>query len=237
MKTLTGLFVIVLAALIVLTIIPPSREPVSMDAPRATVYKVSIHANTEERPVVGWGSGVMIAPFTMLTAAHVAADYSGRPQLNISVGDDYRPAKVLKIDRNKDVALLQVALGCPCAPLAAIETRDHAVVAIGYPLSNILKSQIVTTGTLAGELWRETERTVDLGDNYTIVVKERVRFLIATAPIAPGNSGSGLFAYDGRRWLLIGLTVAVPNAGDFTPVLVMHLPIVVPGATLMEFVK
>src|SRR3990167_8444922 len=168
----------------------------SFDTPRSFVHKIYQLREGCTEPsrecVGGSGSAVMVAPGLALTAAHVA----GNKNLYI-LG---RPVKTIKIDEERDIALVSVALDCPCAPLGNMPNLDDKVVAVGWPLGAV---EFATEGRVQG--W----------DVFRIW---------SNSPIAPGNSGGGLFAFLMGQWKLVGITVEVAglNLGFFgIPVVTM----------------
>lgn len=140
-------------------------------------------------------SGVVIAPGTILTAKHC-----------VGIGDvtvDGKPASFERTDPASDLALLKFDGGCPCAHFGPAPKIDDEVLVIGYPYGSILgPTNVVTRGTVHG--------TVDKGE-----LSERFgHTFVLTAPASPGNSGGGVFALHGDRWLLVGILVA--GAGSTT---------------------
>jgi S1-C subfamily serine protease len=134
-------------------------------------------------------SGVMVAPHIMVTAAHCAGD-------KLLVGG--KPAKVLKKNDAEDVAVLEVAEVCPCAQIAHAPVQiDEQVVVVGFPMNDFVHGQILTEGRAQGEV--ESPRGI----------RQRI-----TAPIAPGNSGGGVFVNRLGRWELVGLASAVVQRCD-----------------------
>jgi S1-C subfamily serine protease len=149
--------------------------------PRSTVHAIYGEAEAKSSQ----GSGVMIAPRLMLTVAH------GMTNGPVFVGALRAPAKVLRVDKEKDLALLLVAMDCPCARVAAVEPEiDERLLAIGYPMNTVLGVQVLTEGRYQG-------------------VKAESPSAAITTPLAPGNSGGGVFAWDGMRWSLVGIAEGV----------------------------
>lgn len=145
--------------------------------PRATVHKVFTKSG-------GSASGVMIAPMLMLTAAHVAE------QPGLYVGQQRATVRVLRSDKKKDLALLLVAVGCPCATITTRPPEiDERLITVGYPMNNLVGAQVLTEGRYQG-----------VG---------RDGFMSITPPVGPGNSGGGVFVFDGIRWSLAGITDGV----------------------------
>lgn len=158
----------------------------SASMPRDVVHKIGI---VQDGKVIGSGSGVMIAPLLMLTAAHVA---NAGPVL--AIDGDLAPVRVLRVDPKNDIALLMVAVNCPCATLATRPVRvDQPVTAVGFPYHHVLGAQIMTEGRVQG--------TAPTGQT------------IFTAPVARGNSGGGLFVLESGRYKLVGIVVGVIRDG------------------------
>lgn len=154
--------------------------------PRSFVHKIGI---VQEGKVIGSGSGVMIAPLLMLTAAHVA---NAGPVL--AIDGELAPVRVLRVDPKKDLALLMVAVNCPCAALALQPVHmDQPVTAVGFPYFHILGVQILTEGRVQGT-----------GPNGETIF---------TAPVARGNSGGGIFVREAGRYKLAGIVVGVMRDG------------------------
>ena len=143
---------------------------------RASVYLINTASG-------GNGSGVMIEPNLMLTAAHVAGDGTG-----LTVGPEKLPAKLLYVDKDNDIALLYVSLECPCVSLADPPKPDVPVVIIGFPINEHFHVQTVTEGLVQGR-WENR--------------------LAMTAPASGGNSGGGVFVYQDGEWKLAGILVEV----------------------------
>lgn len=205
---------LVLGGVLVYAFVAGFRVGLPAPAPRNTVHAVMLHA--EGVDAYARGSGVMIAPRIMLTAAHVVADW---PEgTTPRVGGD--PARVVRMDVARDLAILLVSLGCPCASFTVDLPRDAPAVAIGYPLGGVLANVAVLTE----------------GRVQALIELEHGWRVLATTPIAFGNSGGGLFV--GGK--LAGIIVEMP--GQIVPmgwaaisVPVGHLALAVPVTTIREF--
>ena len=178
----------VLASAVVLTAIhqlvwryQPLNEPTEF------VYKVY--------GMMGSCSGVMIAPQRMLTAAHCAN------LMDLTVNG--KPAKTLKIEPSKDLLLLEVALDCPCVPVA--DTEGTNVTAVGYPLG-LVKATAV--GILRG---------------YTFdpILPEFYEFAVYQSSVEGGFSGGGVFTFRDGRWELVGIVSAGSKTLMLAPTLKM----------------
>ena len=200
-------FWITIAAAWLAVIVVMVTKTAAVVEPRDTVHVVIVYGqNGEPR---GNGSGVMVAPGLMLTAAHVVD--SGR----VGVGLSQAPAKVVKVSKILDLALLEVALACPCAPVASKAPKvDSPVAAIGYPSFNYAAVQMRTAGHIQGRV-------------------ERDHRLMFSAPISGGNSGGGLFFGD----TLVGIVVEVINGGNmFSSSPIYHIARAVDTESLSVFV-
>ena len=142
---------------------------------------------------MGNGSGVMIAPRRMLTAAHVARiDNDNAPLLL-----NGKRVKILKMDEELDLALLEVEEDCPCVPVGKeLPKPDSIAYIVGFPVYREGMPQFVTEGKIQG-FWPETRR------------------ILTNILAAPGNSGGGLFVYNNGTWELSGILVAVSAIGGF----------------------
>jgi S1-C subfamily serine protease len=152
-------------------------------------------------PGLGNGSGVMIAPGRMLTAAHVAKINEQVPLLL-----NGKPIKVLKIDEDIDIALLEVDEACPCVSLTdKLPAVDQVAYIVGFPLHSEEMPQYLTEGRIQGTTTKY---------NRTLT----------SVPAAPGNSGGGLFVYEDGKWKLAGILVSVSGMGNmFGLIMVFHM--------------
>lgn len=161
--------------------------------PRSQVHKLF-------EPGRGSGSGVVIAPGVVLTAGHVAS----HPGLNVLVappqGDK---GKTKAVDQDHDLGLIEYPadiVTCPCAKLADHEAElDERVIVVGFPygIGATAGRSVVTEGRSQGVM------LLPDGD-----VK-----LIVTAPVAPGNSGGGVYVFRDGEWQLVGILVASTPQG------------------------
>jgi hypothetical protein len=151
----------------------------------------------------------------MLTVAHVVDDKG------LTAGTQRAPVKVLRIDPEKDLALLLVAIPCPCANISIGDSPaiDEAIIMVGYPLHSYTGAQTITEGRVQG------------------ITKEGR--LLTTANIAPGNSGGGVFVKVRGNWRLIGIARAVTSFcfGPFQCQLFTHLSHVISTEMMWEFLS
>ena len=138
-------------------------------------YSVTGSANTSTDDEESSGTGFVIAPNGIIaTCAHVV---EGAKRMEVNLGGQSYPATVIAVDSKADVALIRIdATALPSLQLGDSETVQLAesVRAIGYPLSDVLGTDVkVTTGTVAG----------------IVQDKQRGKRIQIDASINPGNSG------------------------------------------------
>lgn len=158
---------------------------------RKYVYPVVIGQPTNSvtvQAIISSGSAIIIAPGYAVTAAHVVPP-TPREMMSIHHGGQLIRATPVKIDHDKDLALLAVNIDCPCAPVAtrALEL-DDVVYSVGFPMYLMYGVQFVTTGTVQGAFRGNT---------------------VTTSLTAPGGSGGGVFAKENRDYKLVGIAVAI----------------------------
>lgn len=187
-------------AILVLLLVPACSQP---EYPRQAVHLVEVPG--------GNGSGVMIDKFLMLTAAHVIGDGN-----NVTVGPKKYPAKLILKDEKLDIALLHVAIDCPCTPLADIPAMDDKVVVIGFPVNQHVGMQVMTEGRVQG------------------ILENRMQL---AASVAGGNSGGGVFVVQHGEWKLAGIISQVVGwCIEFSCYPAMHLSRAVDPITMRNFV-
>ena len=155
----------------------------SMEQAREVVAKFT----SETAPGMN-SSAVVVAPEIALTAGHCADIPS--PQLELENGL-LLPAESVYALKDRDLAVMIVpGLECPCAFIDYDHPalKDEIAYAVGYPFNLI---QILTTGYIQGR---------DIEDSS--------EYLLSTTPLAPGNSGGGLFVVRDGYAYLVGITVA-----------------------------
>ncbi len=167
---------------------PPKPPPLGEAEPPRTL------PSDRERPLSS-GTGFVVADGRVLTNNHVIED-CGRLVIRNSTGARL-PARVNATDRQRDLALLTVAVsvGPPLTFRDRPEIRrGESVITYGFPLSGLLSSgPSLTTGDLSA--------LSGLRDNPA-------NFQI-TAPVNPGNSGGPLLDSQAN---VIGVVVSKLNA-------------------------
>lgn len=148
------------------------------------------------------GSGFFMTKSGIIaTNAHVVEDAENIEVIvSNEVGNFTYTAKILLIDINNDVALLQIDdekfSGTSNIPYAIIENSDigSKVFTIGYPLNDIMgRNYKVTDGIISSKSG----------------IADDLRYYQISVPIQPGNSGGPLFNKDGN---VIGITSAKLNS-------------------------
>lgn len=151
---------------------------------RATESVVAITAGAEQI-----GTGFIIAPDRVLTVAHVV-DAAAGLSARVRVRDRLEPYRVLAIDRERDLALLEVSLPSIDPILwgsSADLTRGEDVIVLGFPIG--LQSVSLTKGVVSSPL-----------QSF-----QGVAYVQTDAAINPGNSGGPLVNGQGQ---LVGINVA-----------------------------
>lgn len=136
---------------------------------------------------LGAGSGVIVGPNLIITNAHVIENGS-----QFLLGRGKKPLNPIAVDQMHDLALLQGPTEGQGLPLriGAPLWLGEAVMAAGYPLSDILGSDLkVTTGNISGLVGPMNDIS-------------RFQF---SAPIASGSSGGAIIDEQGN---LVGITSA-----------------------------
>ncbi len=137
-------------------------------------------------------SAVAISETLAVTAAHCVDDATlwNNPVPPKLDGFSFQ---VEKIDEKHDLALLKVhepyKFPFPIKINKDILQRDQELVAVGFPLNEGLHNQILTEGRFQGS---------NLNG-----------FLVITTPLAPGNSGGGIFYFKNGDWYLAGIASAI----------------------------
>jgi len=159
-----------------------------------------------------YGSSTELGHEIFLTAAHCLGKPDGL--FIVDKADTPIKATIVRKDEPNDLALISAPISGPNVRLLTIDpTLGDEVLAIGWPLG--------MGPTLTRGLWQ---------GNTKIEVEDGVerRYSYITAPLAPGNSGGGVFVLYNGEWYLAAVSQAVPviAINGFTPNLVFHLGMV-----------
>lgn len=145
--------------------------------------------------MVSSGTGFVVAPGRALTNAHVV-ERCRAVRVRLANGND-APARVLRSDRARDLALIEVPQDA--GPALSFRRdmnvrRGDGVVTYGFPLAGMLSSgPTLTTG--------EISALAGLADDQ--------RQFQISAPVQPGNSGGPLLDLSGH---VVGVIVSKLNA-------------------------
>lgn len=208
---MTRLLALLLA---VLTITLPARAADDISAASRSVVRVVTVAMVDGEVVgFGHGSGIAISPTRILTNAHVvesAAKYPDNVALGVvpSEGQKSYAAKLIAIDTNRDLALIEIT--GTRLPAAAVYTgpldSGADVVALGYP-GNV----DLATARSASDYITPRTPTRSEGNLSNTQSVDGVAMLVHTAKISRGNSGGPLVDQCGR---IVGINSAITRADD-----------------------
>ena len=171
----------------------------------AEIYPACVRIECEVESIWGprplRGSGVVIAPRRVLTAAHVIHEATGL-QICVYLRDDFHrtlPARLLKEEEALDLALLEVDEDLPASVVvgmgAAEQLKLHAPL-LHVGAMNGMNPHIRTKGEF---ITRDVSESPAAAGCW-----------LACVPSEEGASGGGLFTPDG---FLIGLVVMGDRAG------------------------
>lgn len=144
-------------------------------------------SSTAKPELKATGSGVIVsANGVILTAAHVVA---GADLVRVAIGGKIFPAKVLAIDSQNDLAILQCKGNFPAVPCSSTRSvkLGETVFTIGFPDFQI---QGISPKVTKGEI------------NSLDGMRDDPRMWQISVPVQPGNSGGPLFDSAGN---LIGI--------------------------------
>jgi hypothetical protein len=109
-------------------------------AERGIVRVVVILDNPDGRMLYGSGSGFVVAPNLVVTAAHVVSAARARPDFGVAIvppqGTGLLPAHVISYSPMTELALLEFSGGGDLSPVTISTVEPHTgdtVVALGYP--------------------------------------------------------------------------------------------------------
>lgn len=153
---------------------------------QASAATYSVEIGYSPQAIIGSCSGVLIKSGVLLTAAHCKREY-------LKVNG--KEAKVLKFDEKSDLLLLSVDAQCPCIPVSKGRVQvNQTIYTYGFPFGAVLGfSKVLTEGQIQGIVASSSE------------VPEIEGHMLSTLPIAPGNSGGGIFAFEGGRLVVVSV--------------------------------
>ncbi len=173
----------------------------------------------ETRKIKATGSGVIIGPKYILTAAHVITE-KGKPLIFRYTSPGHEPVQltVVKVDEERDLALLTGDIDCPCALFSAARPDiDQIVYSVGFPLFFSYELQILTIGNFQGTT-----------HNY----------FATTNTNAPGSSGGAIFIKSHGSFKLIGIIDAIGlNTTNGVKQLQTWITFSVTNDSILEFLK
>lgn len=154
----------------------------------ATIFAMATGTSALADTPISSGTGFAVtSDGWLMTNAHVVEKCSRIEVKGMGVASDPR------IDATNDLALIKVSASTPLKPLIfrrAPTRLGEDIVAIGYPLADLLADSVkITTGNV----------------NALAGLKNDTRYIQISTPIQPGNSGGPVVDRDG---FLLGVTSA-----------------------------
>jgi serine protease Do len=194
-------FLALLLLLSPLAFAPSSGEASDISAATRSVVRVAIFSSAEgQRTLIGYGSGVVVAPDKIVTNAHVVEpaqfDESVTFVIIPSEGSKSYTARLTASLPSKDLALLQLNDGArliPASFFSGVVGDGADVFAIGYPANVDVALERSESDVLRPQIPVKTRGSVSSGRG-----SKSVDSLLHTAPIAPGSSGGPLVDACGR---------------------------------------
>jgi serine protease Do len=192
-----------LAVALMLALAGPATAQTGVDdAERGIVRVVVILETSEGRLLYGSGSGFVVAPNLVVTAAHVVAPARQRPEYGVAIvpprGDGLIPARIIRYSPLSELALLEFRGGPDMPPLTISTVEPHAgdgVVALGYP-------DVDYQGATGADLLRPTPASRTSGQISSLRDRAPTGDPIPTinheAVISSGSSGGPLLDECGR---------------------------------------
>lgn len=191
------------AAVLVLALAGSAAAQTSVDeAERGIVRVVVILETTEGRQLYGSGSGFVVAPNLVVTAAHVVAPARQHAEYGVAIvpprGDGLLTARIIRYSPLGELALLEFRGGPDEPPLTISTVEPHAgdgVVALGYP-------DVDYQGATSADLLRPTPASRTSGQISSLRDRAPTGDVIPTinhqAVISSGSSGGPLLDECGR---------------------------------------
>lgn len=192
----------VAAALFVALTASASAQTSIDEAERGIVRVVVILESPEGRMLYGSGSGFVVAPNLVVTAAHVVAPARQRAEYGVAIvapqGDGLLAARIIRYSPLTELALLEFSGGGDIPPLTISTVEPHAgdgVVALGYP-------DVDYQGATGADLLRPTPASRTSGQIASLRDRAPTGDAIPTinhqAVISSGSSGGPLLDECGR---------------------------------------
>lgn len=180
---------------------------------RSVVRVVTVAVVNGEVAGFGHGSGFAVGPNRIVTNAHVVGDAEQYPQ-NVAIGvvpsegTQSFPARLIAIDRRRDLALIEIVRGrvAPASLYTGPIAQRATVFALGYP-GNV----DMATAQSANEFIRPQAPVASDGIVSSRDSINGVNTLVHDADIARGNSGGPLVDRCGR---VIGVNTFITRADE-----------------------
>jgi serine protease Do len=192
----------VLAAALALALSGPAKAQTSVDeSERGIVRVVVILESADGRMLYGSGSGFVVAPNLVVTAAHVVQPARTRPEYGVAIippeGDGLIPARIIRFSPLSELALLEFhGPELPALTISTVEPKSgDGVVALGYP-------DVDYQGATGADLLRPTPASRTSGQIASLRDRAPTGDALPTinhqAVISSGSSGGPLLDECGR---------------------------------------
>lgn len=162
---------------------------------RAVVLRTTACGDTSR----AFGSGILVGPGRVLTAAHVVA---GAGSVAVEVGASSAEGTVRGYDWQRDLAVVDIQ---ETLPLSIHGPVNFGVLDVGD------EGQIVGAATSGSLPFTVLDRTIIETDDVRSPTRSRRAGYIIDAPTQQGDSGAGIYSSDGK---LVGIVFAASSESD-----------------------
>jgi hypothetical protein len=192
-----------LAAAFALAFVTTATAQTGVDSAAGSIVRVVVIGETSEgRMLYGSGSGFVVGPHLVVTAAHVVAPARQNGMYGVAIvppqGDGLLPAAIIRYSPLSELALLEFRgdIDLPALTISTVEPQvGDSVVALGYP-------DVDYQGASSGDLLRPSPPSRTSGE--IVLLRDRaptgdpIPTINHQAVISSGSSGGPLLDQCGR---------------------------------------